>query len=409
MFGDRSSIVCLICALSLIVFAPSTSVAKTNSSASAKSKSSRSAKSSSKKKYTRSKRRKKYRRRKRRKRSRHRRVAQVGILVESKNGDVIKDKLSSVPFNPASAIKILTAYGAVKKLGPTYRFPTDLYVDGNLNEDTGLLDGNVYVRSSDPEFLKSDAISLAKALTDHGVKTVKGKLFVSKNFSLYSWKNPSKSASGLAKIFRYAIKDKAVKFSNGVFLGSVPKSARLVHHQDSEMLSYTLKQVLSLSLNSTAERIGDYIGGVKQLRKIVNDDLAIKDNKLKIETASGLGHNRITAKEMMVVLKAFDQELKSHGLALYNLLSIGGVDGTLEKRFTDSSTKGSVAAKTGTLSHTDGGVSALVGVARSIQEDFFFVVFSWHGGVYSMRKQQDILIKSLQAERGGPKSFLLNK
>ena len=86
-------------------------------------------------------------------------------------------------------------------------------------------------------------------------------------------------------------------------------------------------------------------------------------------------------------------------------MPVGGLEGTLKRRFTQEMVKGSVVAKTGTLAQTDGGVSALVGVVRCKQEDLYFVIFCMHGGVHSMRKKQEVIIKQLQDERGGPQPF----
>ena len=111
----------------------------------------------------------------------------------------------------------------------------------------------------------------------------------------------------------------------------------------------------------------------------------------------------------MQVLKALETELDRYNMDFQNIMPVAGIDnGTLEKRFTGESEKGSVVAKTGTLTTTDGGVSALVGVMRSQKEDLYFVIFGWHGGVQSMRKNQDVLIRQLQEARGGPRAFDYN-
>jgi len=49
-------------------------------------------------------------------------------------------------FTPASNMKLLTAAAALKRLGPSYRYETGLYVDGPIRN--GVLRGNVIVRGS---------------------------------------------------------------------------------------------------------------------------------------------------------------------------------------------------------------------------------------------------------------------
>ena len=46
---------------------------------------------------------------------------------------------------PASTMKVVTAASASRALGPSYRFATELYVEGERNS-AGELDGNLYVK-----------------------------------------------------------------------------------------------------------------------------------------------------------------------------------------------------------------------------------------------------------------------
>src|SRR5687767_9287700 len=56
-----------------------------------------------------------------------------GILVETIDGKVIKDSYSNYAFNPASNVKIATAYSVLKTFGPDYRFPTNVWTDGQID------------------------------------------------------------------------------------------------------------------------------------------------------------------------------------------------------------------------------------------------------------------------------------
>ena len=48
----------------------------------------------------------------------------TGILVEDQNGKIIRENYSDYTFNPASNVKIATAYAVLKTFGPDFRFPT---------------------------------------------------------------------------------------------------------------------------------------------------------------------------------------------------------------------------------------------------------------------------------------------
>lgn len=361
------------------------------------------------KRYRKHSKRRKKRYRSRRRRKKHRRYygkRQLGIFVQSSDGTVVVDKHSDKNFNPASAIKLLTAYSAIKKFGPDHKFETELSFEGELETDTGIFHGKIYVEGSDPHFGRADAFALLKELSRLGIKEVKGSLVVSKNFSLYCSKSALYSGRGLVKIFRYGLPEKKVRIHGPVKIGTKSEIAATIATHKSEKLQDTLKVMLSRSLNSAAERIGSVVGGVPQLKKFATQDIGIPEKSIRITSASGLGQNRISPKHMMMVLRALSDELHKHNLELHNLMPVAGIDnGTLEKRFTKDLEKGSVVAKTGTLTHTDGGVSALVGVVRSKKEDLYFVHFGWHGGVYGLKKQEDGFIRQLQKDRGGPKPF----
>jgi D-alanyl-D-alanine carboxypeptidase/D-alanyl-D-alanine-endopeptidase (penicillin-binding protein 4) len=101
----------------------------------------------------------------------------------------------------------------------------------------------------------------------------------------------------------------------------------------------------------------------------------------------------------MIMLRKLIGYLETKGLGLEEILPVAGVDrGTLEKRFTEVY-RGSVVAKTGTLS----GVSALAGVAYTrLRGPVLFVIFNRGGSVNGFRAAQDETIKKLITLFGGP-------
>ena len=80
-------------------------------------------------------------------------------------------------------------------------------------------------------------------------------------------------------------------------------------------------------------------------------------------------------------------------------------DGTLEGRFANDYSRGSVVGKTGTLGQTDGGVSALAGEINTRDGRFLFVIFNQRGRVNGFRAFQNNYISLIQGEFGGPVSL----
>lgn len=345
----------------------------------------------------------------RRGRSAHARApqhAEVAILVEGENGTVVSQKNSEVAFNPASVVKLITAYAALRKFSPEHRFNTSLYLDGELDEESGIMKGDAYIEGCNPDFKTSDAADFIKELHELGVKKITGKLVVSPSFSMHWSGNPLQSGRSLHSALKRGRGGHRVSIAGPVEVGSVsPSAMRLVTHE-SKPLKQTLKHMLAHSINPMAEQIGRCVGGVDRLEEVAVADARLPAGSVNLSSASGLGINRVNARDMMVLLKALRKELQNKGSDLSDILPLAGVEaGTMDRRFTAPHERGSVIAKTGTLTTTDGGVSALAGMIRCDKEDLYFIFFCWKGSVNGFRHQQDQLIRQLQADRGGPRRF----
>jgi len=156
-----------------------------------------------------------------------------------------------------------------------------------------------------------------------------------------------------------------------------------------------------------AERIGDTLGGAAGVQRFLTQELGLNPGEIRLASTSGLGVNRVTPHAMMKIFRALRDELATHKLSPSDIMPVAGIDpGTLEKRYTEFQSRGSVVAKTGTLIRTDGGVSALVGQMRARNgETLLFVIFNQRGNVWRFRESQDTLIAQLQNSRGGPAPF----
>jgi len=165
--------------------------------------------------------------------------------------------------------------------------------------------------------------------------------------------------------------------------------------------------MLCYSNNFMAEVIGDTLGGPPAVTNLMINSLNLSPDEIFLATASGLGINRVTPRAMMEILRGLAAELRKHRLSLTDILPVAGVDpGTLEKRFTDPFSRGSVVGKTGTLIQTDGGASSLVGQLNTKSgRAVYFVIFNQRGNVNRFRVNQDAIVASIQNAMGGPAPF----
>ena len=353
-----------------------------------------------------------------------------GVLVEKLSGEVVRAEAADQQYNPASAIKLVTALAALRSWGARHRFATTLWITGAFDKTTGTVNGDLIISGRDPSFHDEHAVAVARELNQLGIKTVTGDLVVAPRFSMnfsassqrsgerfYDTLDSERRPAAATRAWndsRVALRDAeglrttpSVAVMGAVYVDAVPKGARAVSTHYSPPLADVLKVLLCYSNNFMAERLGDQLGGAQGLARVLTNDLGLRPGEFRIATASGLGTNRMTPRQMMKVYRALLEELHKNNLKAADILPVAGIDpGTLQKRYENSPGRGSVIAKTGTLPRTDGGASALVGQLRTRNQDtLLFVIFDQRGSVVRFRQWQDSLVAWLQSERGGPAPF----
>lgn len=353
-----------------------------------------------------------------------------GILVESLDGGVVLDSSSNFAFNPASNVKIATAYAVLKTFGPDYRFPTSFWSDGQVDQSTGTLYGNLYVSGRDPMFNMEHAVAVANELNRLGIRTINGDLIVTDNFAMNFSTQAQASGKALQAVMdsskRSAVAVRAwqnyltnskktittipsITMTGGVYVQSLPTNAKLIFSHESAPMREILKTTLCYSNNFLAERLGDMIGGAYAVARTVQQNAQIAPEEFYLQTSSGLGNNRVTPRAMMKLLRALRGDLEKSKMTFADIMPVAGIDkGTLEGRFATDFAKGSVVGKTGTLGNTDGGVSSLAGEIQTKNGKLLFVVFNQRGGVQRFRAFQNSLISLIQGQLGGATSLGYN-
>jgi D-alanyl-D-alanine carboxypeptidase/D-alanyl-D-alanine-endopeptidase (penicillin-binding protein 4) len=338
-----------------------------------------------------------------------------GFLVLDENGEVVQSSNANVLFNPASTLKLATSYMALSKYGPETTFQTEVYVDGDIDENGEVL-GNMYVTGADPLMITARAEQMARELNAQGIRSVKGNLYVTPEFRL----NISQGGLDAGKHLRSIWEGHPRKYhhhlvSSGAHLrifgrvetGDLPGVTTRVTSMQSPRLCDILKVMLCYSHNGMAEELGAMMGGPKAVNDFVVEQLGLDKDEVKFSSASGLGVNRISPAAMSKILFALKDELADHNLSLTSILPVAGVDpGTLERRFTQAIERGTVVAKTGTLTDTDRGVSALAGLMKTqTNGELLFVIFEQHGSVNKFRRRQEDLVAEVQRQCGGAAKF----
>jgi D-alanyl-D-alanine carboxypeptidase/D-alanyl-D-alanine-endopeptidase (penicillin-binding protein 4) len=352
-----------------------------------------------------------------------------GVLVESLDGKVVVESGSNEAFNPASNVKVATSFAVLKTFGPDYRFSTGVWTDGSYEQATATIHGNLYISGRDPMFGYEHAVSIAEALNRIGIRTISGDLVVTDNFAmnyttspvrssqtLFATLDASKRSAAATKVWtNYLINSgklsqsagvPSVTFTGAVYVQSMPGNVKLLFSHESAPMREIVKTTMCYSNNFLAERLGDMLGGPYAVARIVQQSTGVQPSEFYIQTASGLGINRVTPSAMMKLLRTFRTDLSRYKMTFADIMPVAGIDkGTLENRFDTDFATGSVVGKTGTLGQTDSGVSALSGEINTRGGTLLFVIFNQRGSVSRFRSFQNNYVSLIQGQFGGPASI----
>jgi len=326
-----------------------------------------------------------------------------GVYIETLEGaEPVAMLNEDVTFNPASVIKLATTLAALNKLGPNYRFHTDLLANGDINEKTGELNGDLVLYSGrDPSFSNSDAKRVGEAMRKFGVRRVNGSLVVIGEFDCNHNSQTSVAAGIFERSSGITFRD-PIKFEDA---NSLPRGRLLVTVESDTLLRIAQYQNAH-SVNSMAEALASHIGGPQYVKNFLVQQAGLSEDAVRISTGSGLNVNRMSPRDTVQMLRAMVNWLNKYGLKPDAIMGIGGMDpGTMRARFTESGFAGSVVAKTGTLTSTDSGMAALAGVMHTRNRGtLLFAVYDGaeYRRIVPLRKAQDEFLKNLMNELGGP-------
>ena len=104
----------------------------------------------------------------------------VGIVIKNlKNDSIVVSINPDTLLNPASVAKLVTSAAALELLGPDFVHATNVYIDGKFNSDSGIVNGNLYIKGfGDPGFSAERIWLFVQYLRHRGIKTVKGNLII---------------------------------------------------------------------------------------------------------------------------------------------------------------------------------------------------------------------------------------
>lgn len=109
--------------------------------------------------------------------------SKVGFqVVDLGTGEEVFAHGADTALNPASTMKVVTSATALKRLGPSYRFTTDIYTDGTVDA-SGTLKGNLYIEGhGDPSMVVEKLWKLVGDLKLEGIERIEGSVVFDDDF-----------------------------------------------------------------------------------------------------------------------------------------------------------------------------------------------------------------------------------
>jgi D-alanyl-D-alanine carboxypeptidase/D-alanyl-D-alanine-endopeptidase (penicillin-binding protein 4) len=106
----------------------------------------------------------------------------IAIYVRPVNAEApVLEYNATQGMNPASVMKLVTTNAALELLGPTYRWKTEIYRNGTL--ENGLLIGDLVIKGyGDPSFKAQDLWRLLQRLRQLDIKNIQGNLIIDKDY-----------------------------------------------------------------------------------------------------------------------------------------------------------------------------------------------------------------------------------
>jgi D-alanyl-D-alanine carboxypeptidase/D-alanyl-D-alanine-endopeptidase (penicillin-binding protein 4) len=361
--------------------------------------------------------------------------------VESSTGESLDSSRADESINPASIIKVATSLWALERLGPRHRFETVVGFAGELDEESGVLDGDLIVAGgADPDFHVENAFLVARALNRAGIKRVSGRLVVVGDFWI-GWEggsegtlsDPDRRAQRMGLRLRDALDYR--RWNRGTrrewdrFVGrrEIPASPKprvivldgvdtsrdplqftpVLVHQSNELVNI-LKRFNTYS-NNDIERLGASLGSSDDLAKFLVARWELPENGTRIETLSGLGTNRMTPREVVRLMHDLRSTCLRVGIEVEDVLPVAGCDpGTMRAfpRLDSGPAARVLTGKTGTLTYTDNGITALAGYVHTSEGMLIFCVAAPRssGRISSARYAEETWLLDRINDHGGPQS-----
>ena len=166
-------------------------------------------------------------------------LGSVGVVVqEERASSPFLSVNANVAMNPASTMKLLTTLSALETLGPAYRWKTEAYLDGKL--ENGVLQGNLVFKGyGDPKFTVEQFWLWLHELRQRGLREIRGDIVLDHSFFAPMNHDPAEFDNDPTRAYNVGPSALLLNF-NALHLHLIPDGKTTIALLEPDLANYTV-------------------------------------------------------------------------------------------------------------------------------------------------------------------------
>ncbi|MEO8343384.1 MAG: D-alanyl-D-alanine carboxypeptidase/D-alanyl-D-alanine-endopeptidase, partial [Gallionella sp.] len=181
-------------------------------------------------------------------------LSSVAVVVQGEYEDAPIISLNArQPMNPASTMKLLTTFAALETLGPAYRWKTEAYLDGKL--ENGVLQGDLVFKGyGDPKLTVEQFWMWVREIRQRGLREIHGDIVLDHSFFEAVLNDPAEFDNDPTRAYNVGTSALLLNF-NALHLHLIPDGHNTIALMEPDLGGYKLINHITTSakLNCNGE------------------------------------------------------------------------------------------------------------------------------------------------------------
>jgi len=184
-------------------------------------------------------------------------LTSVAVVVQEKNVEEPLIRLNAErAMNPASTMKLLTTFVALETLGPAYRWKTEAYLKGKLED--GVLQGDLVFKGyGDPKLTVEQFWMWLRELRQRGLRDIRGDIVLDHSFFEEVSQDPADFDNDPTRAYNVGTSALLLNF-NALHLHLIPNGNATTALLEPELAGYTVHNRITTSAKLNCYGEDDY-------------------------------------------------------------------------------------------------------------------------------------------------------